>query len=398
MYGAVGVIPQQPPYRNKPTGIPHNKRKQDMKNYSYRSRPIARSSAYRRKQMFKARLKLTIMAALFVTVSVTGINGVKRLVRNMEAEAVAANDIIAAEDYQAAEPAETAFETVAPETAAAIPEDEKTYPIDMEISSKYAVVYDVTTNTILYAKNAEEKCYPASTTKLLTAALALDYADEDFVFTAGNELDFVNPGSSLAYLNKGSQLSTEMMIDALMLPSGNDAAYVTAANIGRVIADNPNMSDEGAVKEFVTMMNRKAKRIGAQNTHFANPDGFHDDNHYTTAMDMLKIALYAKDCDMIAKSVQKVDLTQTFLSGEVIYWKNSNVMINPYSQFYYCYSKGMKTGMTDEAGYCVVELAERYDHQVIAVVMGGENAASRWNDTIALLDKAFVIAKDYEAQ
>ena len=73
-------------------------------------------------------------------------------------------------------------------------------------------------------------------------------------------------------------------------------------------------------------------------------------------------------------------------------------MINPYSQFYYCYSKGMKTGMTDEAGYCVVELAERYDHQIIAVVMGGENAASRWNDTIALLDKAFVIAKEHEVQ
>lgn len=380
--------------------FPVNKRKNDMKsyNYSYRSRPIARSTANRRKQIFKARLKLTVMAAVFVTVSVVGINGAKRLVRNMEAEAVASNDIIAAEDYQAAEPSETAFETVAPETTAPAAEEAVEYPIDMQISSKYAVVYDVTTNTVLYAKNAEEKCYPASTTKLLTAALALDYADDDFVFTAGDELDFVNPGSSLAYLNKGSQLSTEMMIDALMLPSGNDAAYVTAANIGRVIADNPNMSDEGAVKEFVTMMNRKAKRIGAQNTHFANPDGFHDDNHYTTAMDMLKIALYAKDCDMIAESVQKVELTQTFLSGEVIYWKNSNVMINPYSQFYYCYSKGMKTGMTDEAGYCVVELAERYDHQIIAVVLGGENAASRWNDTIALLDKAFVIARDYEAQ
>ena len=380
--------------------FPVNKRKNDMKsyNYSYRSRPIARSASNRRKQIFKARLKLTVMAAVFVTVSVVGINGAKRLVRNLEAEAVAANDIIASEDYQAAEPSETAFETVAPETTAPAAEEAVEYPIDMQISSKYAVVYDVTTNTVLYAKNAEEKCYPASTTKLLTAALALAYADDAFVFTAGDELDFVNPGSSLAYLNKGSQLSTEMMIDALMLPSGNDAAYVTAANIGRVIADNPNMSDEGAVKEFVTMMNRKAKRIGAQNTHFANPDGFHDDNHYTTAMDMLKIALYAKDCDMIAESVQKVELTQTFLSGEVIYWKNSNVMINPYSQFYYCYSKGMKTGMTDEAGYCVVELAERYDHQIIAVVLGGENAASRWNDTIALLDKAFVIARDYEAQ
>lgn len=367
-----------------------------MRNYSYKARPIARSAAFRKKQMIKARIKLTIMAAMFVTVSVVGINGAKRLVKNMEAEAVS-SDIIAAEDYQAAEPAETVFETVVPETAAPVTE-EKTYPIDMQISSKYAVVYDVTTNTVLYAKNAEEKCYPASTTKLLTAALLLDYADEDFVFTAGDELDFVNPGSSLAYLNKGSQLSTEMMVDALMLPSGNDAAYVTAANIGRVIADNPNMSDEGAVKEFVTMMNRKAKRIGAENTHFANPDGFHDDNHYTTAMDMLKIALYAKDCDMIAESVQKVDLTQTFLSGEVIYWKNSNVMINPYSQFYYCYSKGMKTGMTDEAGYCVVELAERYDHQIIAVVLGGENSASRWNDTMALLDKAFVIAKEHEVQ
>lgn len=368
-----------------------------MRRNTYR--PVSRNSRYRKKQIIKARIKLACMTAVATLTVVLVVKGVSHFATDLASASDDQQQAMVTETYRDEEP-DVSFESV--ETTAAetseTAADPDTYPIEMNITSKYAVVYDVTTNTVLYAKNADEKCYPASTTKLMTAALALDYVDEDFVFTAGDELDFVNPGSSLAYLNKGSQLSTQMIIDALMLPSGNDAAYVTAANVGRVISDNDRLSDKGAVQAFVDMMNRKAKRIGAENTHFANPDGFHDDNHYTTAMDMLKIALYAKDCPMIAESVQKVDLEETFLTGEQIYWKNSNVMINPYSQFYYCYSKGMKTGMTDEAGYCVVEMAERYDHQIIAVVLGGKTGQERWNDTIALLDAAFAIAKNYQSE
>lgn len=274
--------------------------------------------------------------------------------------------------------------------ASIIPKLRDTYPIDMIIRSQYAIVYDVEADEVLYAKNPDEKCYPASTTKILTAATVLNNVAEDYVFTAGDELDFVNAGSSLAMLSKGCQLDTEMIIDGLMLPSGNDAAYTAAANVGRVLAGEENMLPAQSVQAFIDEMNRVAQLIGCRNTHFANPDGFHDDNHYTTVSDMLKIALYAENFDMLMESVQKTDRYVTFLTGEQISWTNSNKLLHDYSDCYYLYATGMKTGMTDQAGHCVVATAERFGHQIICIVFGAEAADIRWNDTIALLDAAFV--------
>lgn len=274
--------------------------------------------------------------------------------------------------------------------ASIIPKLRDTYPIDMIIRSQYAIVYDVEADEVLYAKNPDEKCYPASTTKILTAATVLNNVAEDYVFTAGDELDFVNAGSSLAMLSKGCQLDTEMIIDGLMLPSGNDAAYTAAANVGRVLAGEENMLPAQSVQTFIDEMNRVAQLIGCRNTHFANPDGFHDDNHYTTVSDMLKIALYAENFDMLMESVQKTDRYVTFLTGEQISWTNSNKLLHDYSDCYYLYATGIKTGMTDQAGHCVVATAERFGHQIICIVFGAEAADIRWNDTIALLDAAFV--------
>ncbi len=266
----------------------------------------------------------------------------------------------------------------------------ESYPIDMNIRSEYAIVYDVEADRVLYAKNAEEKCYPASTTKIMSASVTLKNAPEDMIFTAGDELDMVNPGSSLAMLNKGCQLDLSMIIDAMMLPSGNDASYCAAANVGRILGNDENLSAAQAVQNFVDEMNRTAKAIGCENTHFANPDGFHHDEHYTTVKDMLKIALYAENFDMLNASVRKPSRYVTFLTGEQISWENSNKLLHDYSDCYYMYATGMKTGMTDQAGHCVVATAERFNHQIICIVFGAEAGDIRWNDTIALLDAAFV--------
>lgn len=274
------------------------------------------------------------------------------------------------------------------------PQLKSSYPIEGEINSSYAIVYDVQSDEVLFAKNAEEKCYPASTTKILTAALVLEYADANMQFTAGDELDLVSPESSLANLNNGSMLDLEMMIDALMLPSGNDAAYCAAANIGRVIADNENLNADKAVKYFVAQMNERLKGIGAENSHFENPDGFHDDNHYTTAMDMLKISLYATQFEGVRNSAAKPSRNVTFLSGEQIYWENSNKLIHEYSDCYYMYANGLKTGMTDQAGYCVVATANRFGHDIVVVVLGGPASDKRWNDTLWLLDQAFSVIRE----
>lgn len=266
----------------------------------------------------------------------------------------------------------------------------KEYPIDMNIRSEYAIVYDVQANEVLYAKNAEEKCYPASTTKILTAAVILDNVPDDFMFTAGDELDLVNPESSLAFINKGNILDLETTIEAIMLPSGNDAAYMAAANVGRYILDDEDASAEDAVGAFIDEMNHTARLIGTENTHFSDPDGFHDDEHYTTVMDMLKITLYAKDKPLLKAAGEKPSSYRVFDSGEEAYWDNSNKLIQENSDCYYMYANGLKTGMTDQSGYCVVATARRFDHDVICLVFGAEASDIRWNDTIALLDAAFV--------
>lgn len=271
------------------------------------------------------------------------------------------------------------------------------YPIDMVIRSEYAIVYDIQGNDVLFAKNPEERCYPASTTKILTASALLDNVPEDFLFTAGDELDLVNPGSSLAFINKGNVLDLEMTIDALMLPSGNDASYMAAANAGRYIAKNDSMTAQQAVDRFMDEMNRTARLIGANNTHFTVPDGFHDDDHYTTVLDMLKITLYAMEKPKLMASAGKTERYVQFVSGEEVSWTNSNKLLHESAgDCYYMYANGMKTGMTDQSGYCVVATARRFDHDVVCLVFGAEASDIRWNDTIALLDAAFAEIRERE--
>lgn len=274
-------------------------------------------------------------------------------------------------------------------------EQKKSYPIEMIIRAPYCVMYDVQEKRVLYAKNSEEKAFPASTTKILTAAVMLENTQKDTVFTAGDEQELVQPGSSLAYVNVGNSLDRDMMLDALMLPSGNDASYCTAAVTGRIIAGDENMPAKEAVKTFVDKMNVTAEYIGCKNTHFTCPDGFHDDDHYTTAMDLLRIAVYSENYPEIAASGNKSSRDLEFLTGEKISWVNSNKLIQPDSgDLYYPYATGLKTGMTDYSGHCIVATAERFGHKLIIVCLGSESAAVRYNETIALFDAGFAYIRN----
>ena len=273
-------------------------------------------------------------------------------------------------------------------------EQKDSYPIDMIIQTPYCVMYDVQGRQVLYSKNADEKAYPASTTKIMTAAMMMEYTDKDTIFKAGDEQKLVQPGSSLAYLNVGSELDRDMILDAIMLPSGNDASYCAAAVTGRIIAGKDDLPADEAVNVFINTMNEKIKEIGCKNTNFTCPDGFHDDNHYTTAMDLLRMTLYSENFPEIAASGKKTYREVEFLSGEYIYWNNSNKLIQPDNDYYYPYATGLKTGMTDYSGHCVVATAERFGHELIIVTLGSENAAVRWNDTIALFDAGFAYIRN----
>lgn len=269
----------------------------------------------------------------------------------------------------------------------------KTLPrsfIDRNTSSPYIILGDVTEGRVLYSKNENQKCYPASLTKLMTAIVALEYAPSaDAEFTVGNEVYMIHPQSSRAYLTVGTRLTLENLLQAMLLPSGNDAAYVLAAQIGRVIAGNPDMDRAAAVKIFADKMNKKAADLGCTGTHFVNPDGIHEDDHYTTVADMLKIATCALEQEAIARTIGKPRVQVKLLSGQSVTWKNSNRLVQEDNAFSYAGATGMKTGTTDEAGYCLAASATREGRTAIAIVMGSKTENGRWEDASGLLDISF---------
>lgn len=259
-----------------------------------------------------------------------------------------------------------------------------------DITAQYAILYDINSSTVLYEKQSNQRCYPASLTKLLTAAVAMNVCkDKDMVFEVGDELMYVEPDASSAYLVKNEKLTLEMLIDGLLLPSGGDAAYVIAVNVGRYYANDENLPIQDAIDTFVNLMNLTANEIGATNSHFVTPDGYHNEDHYTTAVDMLKISLYAMNFPVIKQSVSKTYASYTIISGEEHTWYNSNYLLAQNSTYYYSKAKGLKTGYTDEAGQCLSAYAIDGDKEVIAIVFKSEGKANRFNDAQSLMEDGF---------
>ncbi len=259
--------------------------------------------------------------------------------------------------------------------------------LDAAINAKRVIVYNVTYDTVVYSKNADDICAPASTTKLLTAAIAVRLGDMTEPITIGEEIKLVKDGSSLAKLQVGQTLTLPQLLDALLIPSGNDAAYALAAYIGRKLA--PDAADlQAAVDAFVAEMNRQAKELGCISSHFMNPDGMTAEGHQTTARDMLLIARHANTFTAIRQCVMK-SAVSTEIDGKTVYWKNSNEMIHPANRYHYTYIIGTKTGFTTPAGYCLVGTANRIGEEVITVVMGADSSDDRFRDTKTLFEAAF---------
>lgn len=293
------------------------------------------------------------------------------------------------------EPASSEASTVSPAPSSAPPPAREALPasflsfIDANTASKSIVLYDVTADTQLYSKMPDLKEEPASITKLITAAMAIKYAPEGQVFVVGNERSLVPPQSSLANLSPANQdrLDLDMILKALLLPSGNDAAYTIAANIGRVLAGNASLSAKDAVAKFVAQMNIEAAELGMTNTHFANPDGSPEADHYSTANDLYKLARHVLTIPQIVDIVKTPSATVQLLNGRTVTWNNSNRLLQTGNRYYNPYATGLKTG-TGDNGYCLAASAEKDGRQVIAIVLGAPNNNARWEDAGGLLDIA----------
>ena len=262
--------------------------------------------------------------------------------------------------------------------------------LDANTQSKAVVLYDMTNDYILYTKAGDERREPASLTKLLTAALACKYAGDDYIFRVGSEIRFIQSGDSRAWLTSGEQLSLDAILKALLIPSGNDAAYTIAVNLARSVSGDANLSDTEAVAKFVEMMNSELAAIGATNSHFSNPDGSHDDNHYTTANDLLKIVKLAMSYPRITQITALPTVTETVITGQRHTWTNTNSLLLENKPMYYNPNvTGLKTGSTPEAGYCLAASAVKDGRTLITILLGSETDSGRYEDANGLLQIGF---------
>lgn len=246
-------------------------------------------------------------------------------------------------------------------------------------------VYDLTEERMLFCSTeGTDRLYPASVTKLYTAWLALRYLEPEAVVTAGEELTLVQSGSSLAYISKDCRLTVEMLIEAMLLPSGNDAAYVVAAAAGRKIAGDPTLDPLTAVQTFVTEMNREAVCLGMKDSHFTNPDGYHTGGHYSCPEDMALIGALALEEPAIAKFAALEADAVVFESGERITWYNTNYLVNPASEYYVPEAVGLKTGYTGEAGCCLMAAFDNGTERILVGIFGAEQKLSRYENAAAL--------------
>ncbi|MBR3767419.1 MAG: D-alanyl-D-alanine carboxypeptidase [Clostridia bacterium] len=240
------------------------------------------------------------------------------------------------------------------------------------------VVYDVTNGKALFAKNEKAHISIASTTKLVTSLVALKYLSPDHVITVGNEIYLVKPNSSLSLIRPGHQLKLRTLIAAMLLPSGNDAAYTVAVNVARVHSGDSALSGTAAVNYFCNLMNEYARELGCNNTYFVNPEGWDDPNHFSTAEDMTKFALAAVKNSIITSIANIHSNKFYFYSGENITWNNSNELINPNSPYYYPYAHGLKTGTTYSAGKCLVANAVKDGREILILAYGCKEEADRF--------------------
>lgn len=267
-----------------------------------------------------------------------------------------------------------------------------TFPSDRKLTAQQAFVYDCQAGEFTYLLGQKtDRVYPASITKLFTAYVALQFLEPETKITAGDVLDLVGVGSSVAGIEKGNVLSVEMLVEAMLLPSGNDAAYLLADAAGKAIKNDNSLSASAAVAAFLKEMNGQARSLGMSGTQFTNPDGYHSPDHYTTFADMVKMGEAVLKNETILKYTSVSKENAVFESGEVKQWENTNALINPESEYYCPIATGLKTGQTPSAGSCLLSSFAYEGRQWIIGVFGCPEIEDRFADTLQLLNEALGI-------
>lgn len=264
-------------------------------------------------------------------------------------------------------------------------------PAEPVTTSTAALVMDAENGQVLYEKEADRKMYPASTTKIMTALLALEKSSLDEMVEVSSEASSVD-GSRVG-LQPGEKLPMEHMLYMLMLTSANDSAEAIAEHLG------------GSAAGFAGLMNRRAGELGAGDTHFTNPHGLPDPEHYTTARDLALIGREAMRNEAFRRIAGTVNIKldrRKYMSPELLqsvekleqvhgplqedFYTHNRLLTGGYSG--YQGANGIKTGYTVDAGQCIVASARRDGREMIAVVLNSQGS-SLWTDAAALMDYGF---------
>lgn len=265
------------------------------------------------------------------------------------------------------------------------------WPTGPIVSAESAILMEADTGTILYAKNIHEHLYPASTTKVLTCLLAAENCSMDEMVTFSAEaVNSVPTDGSNAGIDAGQQLSIEDSLKCILIVSANEVANGVAEHVA------------GSIPEFVNMMNERAKELGCVDSHFANTNGLHDENHYTSAYDMALITREFFKNELLAKiaGTRQLHLYPSQYQPDEIWVNTTNQIIR--KEIPYEYYVGGKTGYTDPAHSTLVSCAEKDGMRLICVVLK-EDAPAQYQDTISLFQYGFQNFKklkvaDYETR
>lgn len=253
---------------------------------------------------------------------------------------------------------------------------------NLSLYSEAGILIDSKTGKVLYGKNENVKMFPASTTKILTAIITIENCNLSDKVTASREaIISIPPGYSNAEIQPNDTISVQDLLNVFLIHSANEAGYILAEHIS------------GSIENFANLMNEKAKEIGCTNTHFTNPSGIHNENHYSTAYDMSLIAQYCMKNETFRKVVSTPYITFSPSEGKQLKFYNTNDLIINTSKYYYKYAIGIKTGYTSQAKNCLISASSKDGLELIAVILGAahseEVSSTRYVDTINLFNYGF---------
>ena len=240
---------------------------------------------------------------------------------------------------------------------------------ELILESRIALIFDRASGRILYEKNGNKQTPMASTTKIMTAIVVLENANLNDIVTIDSKA--AGTGGSRLGLKKNDKITVNDLLYGLLLRSGNDAAVALAKYVG------------GSIDEFANMMNIKAKELGLSNSHFVVPHGLDNDEHYTTAYELAKMADYALKIEKF-KEIVSTKVTTIYINGYARSINNTNQLLGSIAGVY-----GVKTGFTNGAGRCLVCSCKRGDLDIITVIIGANTTKQRTTDTLKLIEYAY---------